>query len=61
MNGDRDGHSIPRRRADPAHLRDVAKADEFHLSYLGFKIDWDHRFDDNAPVYRQAPRGGFCT
>ena len=31
---------------------DVAKADEFYLGYLGFAVDWDHRFDDNA-----APSG----
>ena len=36
---------------------DVAKADEFYQGYLGFKVDWDHRFDDNAPLYRQVSRG----
>lgn len=36
---------------------DITKADEFYLDYLGFKIDWDHRFDDNAPLYRQISRG----
>lgn len=37
---------------------DVAKADEFYLGFLGFQIDWDHRFDDNAPLYRAISRGG---
>lgn len=37
---------------------DIAKADEFYLEYLGFKVDWDHRFDENAPLYRQVSRGG---
>jgi catechol 2,3-dioxygenase-like lactoylglutathione lyase family enzyme len=37
---------------------DIAKADEFYLGYLGFKVDWDHRFDDNAPLYRQVSRSG---
>lgn len=37
---------------------DVAKADEFYVEYLGFKIDWNHRFDDNAPLYRQISRSG---
>jgi len=37
---------------------DVAKADEFYLDFLGFKIDWEHRFDDNAPLYRQISRDG---
>ncbi|KAL2784656.1 Glyoxalase/Bleomycin resistance protein/Dihydroxybiphenyl dioxygenase [Aspergillus keveii] len=36
---------------------DIAKADEFYLDYLGFKIDWDHRFDNNTPLYRQISRG----
>ncbi|KAF4503805.1 hypothetical protein G6O67_008857 [Ophiocordyceps sinensis] len=37
---------------------DLAKADEFYLGYLGFRVDWDHRFDDRAPLYRQISRGG---
>jgi len=36
---------------------DLAKADEFYLEYLGFRVDWDHRFDDKAPLYRQISRG----
>jgi Glyoxalase superfamily protein len=35
----------------------IAKADEFYLGFLGFKVDWDHRFDDNAPLDRQVSRG----
>lgn len=35
---------------------DIAKADEFYLGYLGFSVDWDHRFDTNAPLYRQISR-----
>jgi catechol 2,3-dioxygenase-like lactoylglutathione lyase family enzyme len=37
---------------------DIAKADEFYLGFLGFTVDWDHRFDDDAPLYRQISRGG---
>jgi hypothetical protein len=36
---------------------DVAKAREFYGEYLGFAIDWEHTFDDHAPVYLQASRG----
>jgi len=36
---------------------DIAKADEFYLGFLGFVIDWDHRFDADAPLYRQISRG----
>jgi uncharacterized glyoxalase superfamily protein PhnB len=37
---------------------DAAKAEEFYVGFLGFKIDWTHRFDDAAPVYMQVSRGG---
>ncbi len=37
---------------------DVTKAKEFYVGFLGFKIDWEHRFDPNAPVYMQVSRGG---
>ena len=37
---------------------DVAKAKEFYLDFLGFTWDWEHRFDDNAPVYAQISRAG---
>ena len=35
----------------------IAKADEVYLVFLGFKVDWDHRFDPIAPLYRQISRG----
>ena len=38
---------------------DEAKAREFYLSFLGFKVDWEHRFNDNAPLYMQISRGNF--
>jgi hypothetical protein len=37
---------------------DVAKAKEFYIDFLGFTIDWEHRFDDVAPLYMQVSRGG---
>jgi uncharacterized glyoxalase superfamily protein PhnB len=37
---------------------DCAKADEFYQGFLGFAVDWEHRFDANAPLYRQISRGG---
>ena len=37
---------------------DVAKAREFYSEFLGFAIDWEHTFDDHAPVYLQASREG---
>jgi uncharacterized glyoxalase superfamily protein PhnB len=36
---------------------DVAKADEFYQGFLGFSVDWDHRFEPSFPLYRQVSRG----
>ena len=35
---------------------DVAKAREFYLDYLGFGVDWEHRFEPALPVYMQVSR-----
>jgi uncharacterized glyoxalase superfamily protein PhnB len=37
---------------------DVAKAKEFYVDFLGFTIDWEHRFGDNFPLYAQISRAG---
>ena len=37
---------------------DVEKARQFYVSFLGFHVDWEHRFDDKAPLYMQVSRGG---
>ena len=37
---------------------DVARAKEFYANFLGFTVDWEHRFDDAAPVYMQISRAG---
>lgn len=36
---------------------DVEKAKEFYVGFLGFTVDWEHRFEDGAPVYMQVSRG----
>lgn len=36
---------------------DVGKAREFYVGFLGFTVDWEHRFEDTAPVYMQISRG----
>ncbi len=38
-------------------MHSIDKAKEFYLGFLGFKIDWEHRFDDNAPLFMQVSRG----
>ena len=37
---------------------DIAKAHEFYLGFLGFKVDWEHRFGPDTPLYMQVSRGG---
>jgi len=39
-------------------ILDEAKAREFYLGFLGFKVDWEHRFDDDAPLYMRVSRAG---
>lgn len=34
------------------------KAKEFYVGFLGFRIDFEHRFDDAAPLYMQVSRAG---
>jgi hypothetical protein len=34
----------------------VEKAKEFYLEFLGFAVDWEHRFEENAPLYMQVSR-----
>lgn len=35
---------------------DEVKAKEFYLDYLGFKLDWEHRFAEGLPLYCQVSR-----
>jgi uncharacterized glyoxalase superfamily protein PhnB len=37
---------------------DEAKAREYYVDFLGFKIDWEHRFEPGTPLYAQVSRGG---
>ncbi len=30
----------------------------FYRDYLGFSVDWEHRFADGLPLYRQMSRDG---
>jgi uncharacterized glyoxalase superfamily protein PhnB len=36
----------------------VEKAKEFYVDYLGFSVDWEHRFEENMPAYLQVSRDG---
>ncbi len=39
---------------------DEDKAREFYLNYLGFEIDFEHRFEDDTPLYMGISKGD-CT
>ncbi|MBV9227464.1 MAG: VOC family protein [Acidobacteriaceae bacterium] len=39
-------------------ILDEAKAKEFYVQFLGFKVDWEHRFAPDLPLYMQVSRGG---
>lgn len=36
---------------------DEAKAREFYTDFLGFNVDWEHRFEPEMPLYMQISKG----
>lgn len=34
------------------------KAKEFYLDFLGFELEWEHRFGEGYPLYAQVKRSG---
>lgn len=39
-------------------ILDEQKAREFYLEYLGFAVDFEHRFHDEAPLFMGISRDG---
>lgn len=37
---------------------DEAKARAFYVDFLGFTVDWEHRFEPHLPLYMQVSRSG---
>jgi len=37
---------------------DEAKAKEFYVDWLGFTVDWEHRFEAGLPLYMQLSKDG---
>lgn len=37
---------------------DERKAREFYIDWLGFSVDWEHRFNEEAPLYMQVSKAG---
>ncbi|WP_247232586.1 glyoxalase superfamily protein [Telluribacter sp. SYSU D00476] len=46
-------HTIPLIR-----IYDEAKARAFYIDWLGFRVDWEHRFEEGAPLYMQVTHPG---
>ena len=36
---------------------DEAKARAFYVDLLGFRVDWEHRFEEGLPLYMQISSG----
>jgi catechol 2,3-dioxygenase-like lactoylglutathione lyase family enzyme len=32
---------------------DIDKAREFYVGFLGFEVQWEHRFGENFPLYME--------
>lgn len=45
------GNAVPVLR-----IFDQAMALDFYVGYLGFRVDWEHRFSEGLPVYLQVSR-----
>lgn len=39
-------------------MYDIPRAKEFYEGFLEFTVDWEHRFDENSPVYMQVSKDG---
>jgi uncharacterized glyoxalase superfamily protein PhnB len=51
--------SVLLQRAIPIlRIFDPAKAREFYLDYLGFTVDFEHRFHESAPLFMGISRDG---
>ncbi len=37
---------------------DYAKAKEFYVDWLGFRVEWEHTFAENMPIYMEVSLGG---
>jgi catechol 2,3-dioxygenase-like lactoylglutathione lyase family enzyme len=54
--------AIQFRRVVPTfRIFSLEKAREFYLDFLGCKVDWEHRFEPDAPVYMQVSRDGLVV
>jgi hypothetical protein len=56
--GGRDGRHFSMKTPIPIlRIFDESRAKEFYLGFLGFDLDWEHRFGPDFPLYMQISRG----
>ena len=59
IEADKHAPAIAFEQAVPiVRIFDLAKVEEFYFDFLGFSLDWEHRYGENFPVYMQVSRGG---
>jgi catechol 2,3-dioxygenase-like lactoylglutathione lyase family enzyme len=54
------GHEVRRdfgRTVPVLRVQDEAPAREFYVDYLGFDVEWEHRFEPGLPLYFRVRRG----
>ena len=47
-------HCIPILR-----IFDEDKAKGFYIDFLGFNVDWSHRYEENFPIYLQLSKNDY--
>lgn len=53
--------NLPRQRVMPTlRIADYAISKAFYVDGLGFRIDWEHRFEPHFPVFMQVSRDGLA-
>jgi len=50
--------AVLKRTIPVLRMFDVSKTREFYIDYLGFKVEFEHRFHDNAPLFMGISRDG---
>ncbi len=55
-----DEHNPEQRVLPTLRISSYAKSKAFYVDGLGFKIDWEHRFRPDFPVFMQVSRDGLA-
>jgi len=51
--------NTPQQRVFPTlRITNYAASKKYYVEVLGFRIDWEHRFEPNLPVFMQVSRDG---